>query len=199
MTKKTIDQGGGWFLRISDEARTAVPFDSEAREDGGFNHPFHDLTKDPWLIALIPEVAEFYFLRDIIEIANRPDSWLMTTACDAKGPMSSLAPDGTPRFHSGGMIVIAYRDEIRSRGQGTLIQLANEIEAASTRPDTDCRVLYQIEPYKSWYGIEDPPHYNLSLEFVGLGSTPEAASAAAERAAKSVASALSKILSNNQQ
>ena len=191
MPTKTIDKGADWLLVLSDEARTAVPFDSEARDDGGFNYPFHDLAKEPWLIALIPEVAQFPFLREVIEIANRPDSWLMTTACDAKGPMSTLTPDGTPRFHSGGMAAIAYRDGEKNLSQEALIELARRIEVASARPDSACRVRYQVEPYKSWYGVEEPTHYNLTLDFVGVGPTPE-------QAAKSVARALDKILSNNQ-
>lgn len=197
MSLKKIDGGNDWGIFTSDTARTAFPFVEEARADGGYNHPYCDLIVRKDKIAQIPEVVRFPFLGPILEAANSTWSLLRTTACDAAArPRDPLPKDGYTHF-AGGMIVIAYRLDWHNMDREKLVQLARLLEEAMDRPNPACRVRYVIEPYKSWHGEEEPIHYNLTLEFAGVGFAPDEALAAAEMMSHSVTLAVSKVATSD--
>jgi hypothetical protein len=179
-----IDRGEDWVIYRHDTARTAYPFMEEARTDGGYNHPSYDLTVRQDMIGQIPEVVRFPFLGPILEAANSRWSLLRTTACDAGALPRDPRPSDEYTHCVGGMVVIAYRLDWHNTDPHKLTRLARMIVDAMDRLDPICRVRYIIEPYKSWHGKEEPTHYNVTLEFAGLGYSREEALAAAETTAR---------------
>lgn len=195
---KMIDRGKGWAIYTSDTARTAFPFKEEAKVDGGYNHPCYDLTIRRDMIGQLPEVTRFPFMGPVLETVNSTWSLLRTTACDAGSLPRDPRPNDEFTHCVGGMVVIAYRLDWHNMEPDKLIRLARMIEDAMVRPDPVCRVRYIIEPYKSWRGREEPTHYNVTLEFAGVGYSPEDALAAAETTAQSITTAISKVATSHE-
>lgn len=195
---KMIDRGKGWTIYTGDTARTAFPFAEEARADGGYNHPCHDLTVRKDMIGQLPEVTRFPFMGPMLEAVNSTWSLLRTTACDAGSLPRAPRPNDEYTHCVGGMVVIAYRLNWHNTDPDKLTRLARMIVDATDRLDPVCRVRYIIEPYKSWHGKEEPTHYNVTLEFAGVGYSHEEALVAAETTAQSITAAISKVATSHE-
>ena len=195
---KMIDRGNGWAIHTSDTARTAFPFEEEGRADGGYNHRCYDLTVRRDMIGQLPEVTRFPFLGPVLEAVNSRWSLLRTTACDAGYLPRDPRPNDEFTHCVGGMVVIAYRLDWHNMEPDKLVRLARMIENAMVRPEPACRGRYVVEPYRSWHGKEEPMYYNVTLEFAGVGYSPEEALVAAETTAQSITPAISKVATSHE-
>ena len=190
---EVLVQVPGLSIRKRGIAHALVPYEGRVRSNGSEIFDWIDPRERPDRIDTIPEARDWPGMQALLRVANLPGAGFITTGCDS-GSYVTKDENGAEVHVAGGYVMFTFESQEQNADAESLVGLAQSIRAR-LRPPAEYvrgRFVFNIEPYKSFFGSEGC--FGLSIDAEGNGETAASAGENFNTAAQIVADSLNECI-----